>query len=161
MLILSLTTALCLSAFLSNAQHYRWDQYGIGFQVARDFVVEENTSTIFDATSSDGEISIAIEPWLDQNVTMDNVADVILNVAADMKFYDGGDVVGDYVEVHDFVGYYIIAAPINYADFGYDYVALVILLDAESATNMVISIGYNEGNFKEAEAIVDSFYAYD
>lgn len=143
----------------SYAQQYQWDQYGIGFQVARDFVVEENNANIFTATSSDDEIFISIEPWIDGNVSEDNIADAILELATEMKFYDGGEIAGEYIEVDDFNGYFIITAPNDYED--YDYVVVAILLDTESDTNLAICIGYDEGNFDEAAAIIGSFYAYD
>jgi hypothetical protein len=138
---------------------FEWDTYGVGFTVARDFGVTKNNFQVFEATSSDQLVSINIQPWSDSNITMDNLYDAVISVAYDLRYYEGGDVAGDYIKVDDFNGYFIVSAPASYDT--YDYVIVALLLDSLSETNLQVIIGYQEGNFEEAKKMLYSFYAYD
>lgn len=153
----ALTSLFCLISLLSFSQQYEWDQYGIGFTVAQDFVIQENNERAFSATSNDGEISISINPWKDSSITEDNMADTVLMLAKQITNDNNRDIAGNYLEIDDFSGYYIITA----SEDDFDFIAIVLLIDSESSTNLAIAIGFNDGNSDEVESIVEGFYAFD
>lgn len=138
---------------------YGWDYYGVGFGVARDFQVYKNSAEAFEAQSSDRLVWINIQPWSDASITEENLYSSVLNLAYNIGYYDGGEVAGDYIQINDFSGYFIVCAPNDPNTYNYFIVAL--LLDTLSDTNLVVSIGYQEGNFEEAQSMLLSFYAYD
>ena len=150
--------SMCLTPIQAQLD-FEWDNYGIGFTVARDFGVLKNNFQEFEATSSDRLLSINIQPWSDPNITMDNLYDAVISVAYDLKYYEGGDVAGDYIKIDDFNGYFIVSTPSSHDT--YDYVIVALLLDTLSETNLQVIIGYQEGNFEEAKKMLYSFYAYD
>jgi len=151
---------LFLASYSLKAQNYfGWDYYGIGFAVARDFQVYTNNTQEFEAQSSDRLLYINIQPWADASVTESNLYTAVLNLAYNIGYYTGGEVAGDYIQIHDFNGYFIVCAlndPNNY-----NYFIVAVLLDTLSETNMVVTIGYQEGYFEEARNMLYSFYAYD
>ncbi|NQW26402.1 MAG: hypothetical protein HQ474_00700 [Flammeovirgaceae bacterium] len=154
-----LTHVFCIISYSSYSQRYEWDYYEIGFEVAGDFNVSENNGDQFSAISSDAEIFVHIEPWFDEDLNEDNIEDVILDLADDLEYNEGNEIVkNDYIEIDDFNGYYLLSVP---RDYPFDYVFIALLMDIESSTNLFISIGFNEGNIEEAEDILYSFYAYD
>ena len=79
-----LTHVFCIISYSSYSQRYECDYYEIGFEVAGDFNVSENNGDQFSAISSDAEIFVHIEPWLDEDLNEDNIEDVILDLADDL-----------------------------------------------------------------------------
>ena len=140
-------------------QEYVWDSHGVGFSVAHDFEVMESTPNTFTAVSSDDELMISISPWSDADVTDDDLLDAVVELATELEYYHGEEVVGDNIEIDDFTGYYIITAPEDYDS--YDYIIVAVLLDTESSTNLAVSVGFFEGNQEEAIDMLLSFYAFD
>lgn len=135
---------------------YEWDHHGIGFKITEDFTVSTNNSNEFSAASSDGQIGIAIIPWQDEEVSEEDLEDTAIEIALDMLDKKGSEVDGDNISIHDFTGYYVISA--NSAG---NMMLIALLLDKESATNIVVAIDFLEGNENEAVEILNSFYAYD
>ena len=157
-LLIPVVFLIGLSAIQAQS-YYGWDYYGIGFAVARDFQVYSNNAQEFEAQSSDRLLYINIQPWADASVTESNLYTAVLNLAYNIGYYTGGEVAGDYIQIHDFNGYFIVCAlndPNNY-----NYFIVAVLLDTLSETNMVVTIGYQEGYFEEARNMLYSFYAYD
>ena len=109
---------------------YVWEDYGIGFTVATDMIVDGSDMDAFTAVSSDGLISISLSPWAD----------------------------GDYIEIDTFNGYYLVVAP-SQSDAP-DFMLIALLLDTESDTNLVAAIGFEDGLEDEAIAILSSLYSY-
>ena len=140
------------------AQEYTWDEYGVGFEVGRDFEVQNNSDSHFLAQSSDGGITISISPWQDSDITEDDLAQAIVDIAAEQYGYDGEEVEGEYIELDDFFGYFIVIVP--QSDDSHDLLVVMLLMNPESGTNLAVGIGFDEGNLEEVKDIIDSFYAY-
>jgi hypothetical protein len=152
--------ALCTGSMNLSAQYYvSWDSYGLGFEFAQDFGVLQNNGNVFEATSSDRLLYVKVQPWNNAYVTLDNLFDYTVQYAQSLNFYLGAEVAGDYIEIDDFDGYFLVAATNDPRNYNYYLVAY--LLDTESATNYQILIGYQEGHIDEAIEILGSFYGYD
>lgn len=160
--ILAFTTffLLCLGSTNLSAQYYvSWDYYGIGFQFAQDFKVSQNNGNIFEASSSDRLLYVKVQPWSNSTVTVNDLYGYAVQYANNLNYYLGAEVAGDYIEIDDFDGYFLVAAtndPRNY-----NYYLIAYLLDTQSDTNYQVLIGYQEGHIDEAVNILVSFYAYD
>jgi hypothetical protein len=151
---------LCIGTLNLSAQYYvSWDYYGIGFQFAQDFTVSQNSGSVFEASSSDRLLYVKVQPWVNGHVEVDDLYDYAVQYATNLNYYLGAEVAGDYIEVDDFNGYFLIAATNNPRNYNYYLVAY--LLDTESDTNYQLLIGYQEGHLDEATGILASFYAYD
>ncbi len=138
---------------------FEWDHYGIGFEVASDFVVQENSETQFSAVSSDGLLYISLVPWSDDRITMDNLAEATVEYALGLAVFDQAAVEGDAIDLGDFKGYFMVAAPESYGSF--DFMLASLLLDVESPTNLAVVIGYMDGHLDEAIEMLASIYPYD
>ena len=151
---------LSVSSMNIQAQNYvSWDYYGIGFQFAQDFRVTQNNGSVFEAVSSDQLLYVNVQPWLNANVDINDLYSYAVNYATSLNFYLGAEVAGNYIEIDDFDGYFLIAATNDQRNYNYYLVAY--LMDIESNTNYQVLIGYQEGHFEEASNILLSFYAYD
>lgn len=150
---------LISSTSLMSQEYIISDSYGIGFAVASDFNVYQNDYDLLNAVSSDGLLSISVEPWLDNSVTLDNVYDAVVYLARGANYLNQGAVAGDYIQIDYFNGYFLVCAP--NIQGSYDYIIIAILLDIYSNTNLAVTIGYQEGHFEEARDMLLSFYAYD
>jgi opacity protein-like surface antigen len=152
--------SLVICSLSLNAQSYvSWDYYGIGFQVAQDFQVSQNDGNVFEASSSDRLLYVKVQPWTNSTVTVGDLYGYAVQYAQNLNYYLGAEVAGDYIEIDDFDGYFLVAAtndPRNY-----NYYLIAYLLDIESDTNYQVLIGYQEGHIDEAVNILVSFYAYD
>lgn len=137
---------------------YVWEDYGIGFTVATDMIVDGSDMDAFTAVSSDGLISISLSPWADGDVDEEVLAEATLDVAMNMYFFDDSEVYGDYIEIDTFNGYYLVVAP-SQSDAP-DFMLIALLLDTESDTNLVAAIGFEDGLEDEAIAILSSLYSY-
>ena len=152
--------AFALTTYCGTAQTaYEWDYYGIGFEVASDFNVTANTASQFSAVSSDGLLSVSLVPWSDAQVTMDNLAEATVESALEMAVFDQAEVSGDYLDLGDLQGYFIVAATDDY--YTYDFLLMALLLDSESDTNLSVAIGFMDGHSDEAIDILTSIYPYD
>lgn len=138
---------------------YEWDYYGIGFEVASDFDIVANNQSEFTAVSSDGLISVSLMPWSDASIDLDHLADATLQLAGELATFDQATVNGDFVDLGDLEGYFIVAATSDYQS--YDFLLVALLIDTESDTNLVVAIGFEEGNEDEAIDILSSVYPYD
>jgi hypothetical protein len=129
----------------------RWDTHGVGFTVPSNFKVSANNAEEY--TAENDNLVLSIAPIQDENLTKENMAEVVLAMAEEMK-YDAVDE-GEEVNIHDFTGYFIKGRK--------DGVNAVVmaLLDKESSTNLVVVIVYAEESFDDAVAIINSFVAYD
>ena len=150
---------LGISSFLNAQTAFEWDYYGIGFEVASDFAVQENSETQFSAVSSDGLLYISMVPWSDDRITMENLAEATLEYALSLAVFDQAHVQGDAIDLGDLEGYFIVAAPESFGS--YDFILASLLLDVESPTNLAVVIGYMDGHLDEAIEMLTSIYPYD
>jgi hypothetical protein len=146
-------TVCCMmfSSVLSAQVDMVWDTHGVGFKVPRGFVIKTNNQNEFSASNDD--IWLTIAPVQDENVTEDDLADAVVEMAKEMDYDLVTD--ADKLEIDDFVGYYVRGTKNGVT-------ALVMaLLDTESSTNLLVVIGYNDDSEDAALMIANSFYAYD
>lgn len=150
---------LTISATAALAQDtYVWEEYGIGFSVASDMVVDDSDPESFTATTSEDEISINITPWSDDSVDEDNLGEAALEMATELYLFDDSEVDGDYIEIDTFNGFYLIVAPSELD--APDFMIIALMLDTESDTNFVVAIGFEDGNDDEAIDVLNSFFSY-
>lgn len=155
---LGLASLMVLSAPAMAQDTYVWDEYGIGFTVAGDMIVDDSDPDAFNAVSSDGLISISLSPWADEDVDEETLGQATLEMAMEMYVFDDSDVDGDYVEIDTYNGFYLVVAPSDYD--APDFMLIALLLDTESDTNLVAAIGFEDGNEDEAIAILNSLFSY-
>ena len=129
----------------------RWNTHGVGFTVPSDFKVTTNNAEEY--TANNDNLILSIAPIQDEDISKENLAEVVLAMATEMK-YDALEE-ADEINVHDFTGYYIKGKKdgVN--------AVVIALLDKESSTNLVVVIAYDDNYFDEAVAIANSFFAYD
>lgn len=137
---------------------YIWEDYGIGFSVAEDMLIEESNADTFTVVSSDGEIVVNISPWVDGSVDEETLADAAIEMAVDLYYIDDSELDGNYIDIDSFSGYYILAAPGDIE--ATDFMLFALLLDTESDTNLIVAIGFAGGNEDEAVEILESLYSY-
>ncbi len=140
-----------LNTLSAQLVDYRWDTHGVGFGVPRDFSVKANSAEEF--TAENGNIFLTILPFQDENVTKDNLAEAVVEMAVNME-YDSVEA-ADEADVDDFTGYYVKGTKegVN---------ALVMgLLDRKSSTNLLVIVAYMDGYESQALDIANSFYAFD
>ena len=146
--------ALC-SFLLTNYTYAQtdmiWDTHGVGFIVPDDFEIETNNAEEF--TADNGNLFLSIIPFQDETVTTDDLADVVNEFAAELKYDRIHE--GDEIDIDDFTGYYIKGRKDG------ANAVLLALLDKESSTNLLVVIVYVDGYEDEAVEIAASFYAYD
>ena len=141
---------LLFSANLSAQVDMTWDTHGVGFKVPRGFVVETNNAEEFSAGNDN--IFVTIAPIQDENITDDDLAEVVAAMVKEMDYDLVTD--GDAVEVQNFSGYYARGSK-----DGADAVVMA-LLDPDSATNLIVVAIYSGDFEKDALMIVNSFYSY-
>ena len=150
--LLTSVFALFLSQNALLAQtEMRWDTHGVGFTVPDDFKVSANNAEEY--TAANDNLVLSIAPIQDENITKENLSEVVLAMATEMK-YDALEE-ADEINIHDFTGYYIKGKKdgVN--------AVVIAMLDKESSTNLVVVIAYDDDYFDEAVAISKSFFAYD
>ena len=91
------------STSVMSQEYIASDAYGIGFAVASDFYVYQNDYELLNAVSSDGLLSISVEPWLDNRVTLDNIYDAVVSLARGANYLNQGAVAGDYIQIDYFM----------------------------------------------------------
>ena len=129
----------------------RWDTHGVGFTVPSDFKVSTNNAEEY--TAGNDNLILSIAPIQDEEISKENLSEVVLAMAVEMK-YDALEE-ADEINVHDFTGYYIKGKKdgVN--------AVVIALMDKESSTNLVVVIAYDDSYFEEAVEIAKSFFAYD
>lgn len=127
-----------------------WDTHGVGFKVPRGFVIETNNAEEFSAGNDN--IFVTIAPIQDENISTDDLADVVAAMVKEMDYDLVTD--GDAVDVHNFTGYYVRGSK-----DGADAIVMA-LLDPESATNLIVVAIYSGDYEDDALMIVNSFYSY-
>ncbi len=140
-----------LSATIVSAQvDMVWETHQVGFKVPRGFKIDTNTDQEFSAGNDNVYLTIA--PIQDENLTTDDLADVVDAMVKEMDYDLITD--GDAVEVNNFTGYYARGSKDGAS-------ALVMaLLDPESATNLIVVVIYS-GDFEDAAlTTINSFYSY-
>jgi hypothetical protein len=156
-------TVMLLSAGLSAESHaqtaFEWDYHGIGFEVSSDFNVQTNNESEFTAVSSDGIIAVTLMPWSDATVSLEDLAEATVLTAEQLATFDRAAIDGDAIDLGDLQGYFIVAATDDY--HSYDFLLVSLLLDVQSSTNLVVAIGFMDGNEDEAIDILASIYPYD
>jgi hypothetical protein len=149
---LAALTALLFSSIQLSAQTtLEWAQHGVGFTVPDDFSVITNNGDEFTATND--YLYVTIAPIQDENVTEDNLALAVVQMAVEMQY----DVVdeADAIEIDDFTGYYV-KGTLEGA-----HAVVMALMDTESSTNLLVIIAYGDGYEDQAIKIAGSFYAFD
>ena len=141
---------LFFSAQLTAQVDMTWDTHKVGFKVPRGFKIETNNAEEFSAGNDN--IFMTIAPIQDENITTDDLADVVDAMVKEMDYDLITD--GDAVEVNNFTGYYTRGSK-----DGANAVVMA-LLDPESATNLIVVVIYT-GDFEDAAlTAVNSFYSY-
>ena len=146
----TLFALLLFSASVSAQVDMTWDAHGVGFKVPRGFVVETNNVEEFSAGNDN--VFVTIAPIQDENITSDDLADVVAAMVKEMDYDLVTD--GDAVEVSNFTGYYVRGAK-----DGANAVVMA-LLDPNSATNLIVVAVYSGDYERDALMIVNSFYSY-
>ncbi len=127
-----------------------WETHRVGFKVPRGFVIETNNADEFSAGNDNVYMTIA--PIQDENITTDDLADVVDAMVKEMDYDLITD--GDAVEVNNFTGYYTRGSK-----DGANAVVMA-LLDPESATNLIVVVIYSGDYENAALTAVNSFYSY-
>jgi len=127
-----------------------WDTHRVGFKVPRGFVIETNNADEFSAGNDN--VYVTISPIQDENLTTDDLAEVVDAMVKEMDYDLVTD--GDAVEVQNFTGYYVRGSK-----DGANAIVMA-LLDPESATNLIVVVMYSGDFEKQALTTVNSFYSY-
>ncbi len=127
-----------------------WDTHRVGFKVPRGFVIETNNADEFSAGNDN--VYVTISPIQDENLTTDDLAEVVAVMVKEMDYDLVTD--GDAVEVQNFTGYYVRGSK-----DGANAIVMA-LLDPESATNLIVVVMYSGDFEKQALTTVNSFYSY-
>ncbi len=146
----TLFALLLFSATVSAQVDMTWDTHGVGFKVPRGFVVETNNAEEFSAGNDN--VFVTIAPIQDENITSDDLADVVAAMVKEMDYDLVTD--GDAVEVSNFTGYYVRGSKDGAS------AVVMALLDPESATNLIVVAVYSGDYEDDALMIVNSFYSY-
>ena len=140
---------LCSNALTAQVD-MTWDTHGVGFKVPRGFVIETNNAEEFSAGNDN--IFVTIAPIQDENITTEDLADVVAAMVKEMDYDLVTD--GDAVDVQNFTGYYVRGSK-----DGANAIVMA-LLDPESATNLIVVAIYSGDYEDDALMIVNSFYSY-
>jgi hypothetical protein len=139
-----------VSMRLSAQVDMTWDTHGVGFKVPRGFVVETNTAEEFSAGND--HVFVTIAPIQDENITTDDLADIVAAMAKEMDYDLLTD--GDAVTVNNFTGYYARGSKEN------ANAIVMALLDPESSTNLIVVSVYTGDHEDDALMTINSFYSY-
>ncbi len=147
--------ALLMSAaitFQAQAQEeWVWDEYGIGFTIAKGMKVTQNDGETFAAER--GNLFLTMTPIVDEEINEGDLAEAVIAMAIEMD-YDGIED-ADELELDDLVGYYVEGTRDGAGAF------VIALLDRESASNYLIIIVFDDDSRDEAMEMALSLYAYD
>jgi hypothetical protein len=147
--------ALFLSAaitFQAQAQEeWVWDEYGLGFTIAKGMKVTQNDGETF--TAERDNLLLTMTPIVDSDINEGDLAKAVIAMAVEME-YDGIED-ADELELDDLVGYYVEGTKDGAGAF------VIALLDKESASNYLVIIVFDDDSRDEAMEIALSLYAYD
>jgi hypothetical protein len=129
----------------------RWDAHGIGFAVPGNFKVEANDADEFAATNGDQYLHIT--PIQDENITDEHLAEALIAMAEGLE-YDALTQAAA-ADLHDFTGYFVLGKKdgVN--------ALLMAMMDTKSSTNFLVVLVFADHSVQEAQAVANSFFAYD
>ncbi len=128
-----------------------WDEYGLGFTLAKGMNITENDGETFTAEQND--LFLTIVPIKDRSVTETDLADVVVTMAEEMEYDQLTD--ADELELNDLYGYYVEGSKDGAK------AVVIALMDVESANNYLAVIVYTPASRDRAIKLARSFYAYD
>lgn len=146
--LISLFCFLCISSVQAQ-QNYVWEEYGISFTLADDFVEEHNDINEFSA-AGDG-MFLSIIPFKDASIDDSDITVYTVQIAASLGLEEIDDV--DVLELNYFQGGYVE----GYKDGA--KIFLLGMIDPDSDTNYFVVITFqdeDEEAIKEAINIVTS-----
>lgn len=125
-------------------QNYTWDEYGLKFTLADDFVEERNDAEEFSA-AGDG-MYFSIFPFKDETIDESDITSYTIQIAASLNLQEVDDV--DILNINKFKGGYVE----GYLD-GVK-VFLMGLIDPNSDTNFFVLITFlDQDNVATDEAV--------
>lgn len=144
-----ITVMLCLivSNAFAQTNDWEWSTYKLKFSIFEDCQATTNNSEEFTADCEG--ISISIFPWIDDEVSVDELANAVIAIAEELD-YDEISEASD-IELNDFEGVMIegVKDGVNAVIIG--------LLDPTSSTNFYSVIIYEDGMEDDAAGIALSF----
>jgi hypothetical protein len=142
---------LLLSSQTSTAQvDMTWETHQVGFKVPRGFQIETNNAEEFSAGNDN--LFVTIAPIQDENLTKDDLAEVVGAMAQELDYDLITD--GSEVDVNNFTGYYKRGSKDGSSAI------VMALLDPESATNLIVVAIYSDDAEDDALTVINSFYSY-
>lgn len=147
-LIVLAISMLCIGQ-VSAQQYYEWDEYGISFTLADDFVEERNDGEEFSA-QGDG-MSMSIFPFKDASIDDSDIAAYVIDIASSLDLEEVDDV--DLIKLNYFKGGYVE----GYKDGA--RIFLLGMIDPNSETNFFVVITFaddDQNAVDEAISIVSS-----
>lgn len=154
MLVALLMVIVFSTVFTLQAQaqeEWVWDEYGIGFTLAKGMKVTENDGETF--TAERDNLFLTITPIKDEEITEGDLAMAVFTMAKEME-YDGIED-ADKLELDDLIGYYVEGTKDGAGAF------VIALLDQESESNYLVIIVFDDDSRDEAIEMAQSLYAYD
>ena len=127
-----------------------WETHQVGFKVPRGFVVQTNNDEEFSAGND--HVYVTIAPIQDENITVDDLAEVVDAMVKEMDYDLVTD--GDAVDVNNFTGYYVRGSKDG------SNAVVMALLDPESAINLIVVAIYEGDHEEDALMTVNSFFSY-
>ncbi|MCE2789769.1 MAG: hypothetical protein LW630_07645 [Saprospiraceae bacterium] len=127
---------ISMNGIITAQQQYTWEEYGISFSLADDFVEKKNDATEF---SADGDgMSLSIIPFKDASIDQEDITGFVMEAAASMELDRVDDV--STIEINGFQG--------GYAEGVQDGVNVFMmgLIDPDSETNFFVIIAFLEGD---------------
>ncbi len=142
---------IALSSPLLAQNEYTWDEYGIKFSLAPDFVEKVNNNEEF---SADGDMmSISIIPFKDETIDDSDIAAYTISIAKSINLTSYEDV--NVISMNDFKGGYVEGVSDGARIF------LMGLIDPISDTNFFVIITFIDQDHiatEEAIRMVKSFH---
>jgi hypothetical protein len=143
-LLFTFTVLLAGQYMLTAQQNYTWDEYGLKFTLANDFVEERNDAEEFSA-AGDG-MYFSIFPFKDETIDESDITSYTIEIAASLNLQEVDDV--DVMNINKFKGGYVE----GYLD-GLR-VFLMGLIDPGSDTNFFVLITFlDHDNVATDEAV--------
>lgn len=127
-----------------------WDDWGLGFTLARGMQITESTGEVFSAESED--LYFSIMPVEDAWANEDDLAEAVLIMMEAMEFERVTD--ADELEMNDLYGYYIEGKSQGAG------AVVMALMDVASNRNFLLSVVFTPGGRNRAIELVKTLYAY-
>lgn len=145
-----LASALFIPMTVSAQTEMVWDDWGLGFTLARGMQITESTGEVFSAESED--LFFSIMPVEDAWANEDDLADAVIIMMETMEFERVTD--ADELEMNDLYGYYIEGKSQGAG------VVVMALMDVASSRNFLLSVVFTPGSRERAIELVKTLYAY-